>query len=174
MRSFFYDARFVFSTIYSKHFHFLHNCWHSDCYVSKELEITVATTLSRCLARKALTKYGYNLSFTTNLAVTTALFCLLNKYLRGITMSIKTKVLLAIGSLSVLSGLLMPMGIAQAGERFVSVPSNYVYDTSGRSGKVSLHDYCTKSPDEFPNGRIQRMGDVAKRTKKGETKFAFY
>ena len=30
---------------------------------------------------------------------------------------------------------------------YVSVPSNYVYNP--RLG--SLHDYCTKSPDEFPN-----------------------
>jgi hypothetical protein len=57
---------------------------------------------------------------------------------------------LAIGSL--LLGALMPIRIAQANDaKFVSVPSNYVYDTSGRSGRVSLHDYCTKSPDEFPN-----------------------
>jgi hypothetical protein len=33
---------------------------------------------------------------------------------------------------------------------FVDVPSNYVYDTSGRSGPVRLHDYCSISPDEFP------------------------
>jgi hypothetical protein len=30
---------------------------------------------------------------------------------------------------------------------FVGVPSNYVYDPS----RGPLHDYCTKSPDEFPN-----------------------
>ncbi len=30
---------------------------------------------------------------------------------------------------------------------FVGIPSNYVYNP--RRG--SLHDYCTKSPDEFPN-----------------------
>jgi hypothetical protein len=38
-----------------------------------------------------------------------------------------------------------------ASAEFVSVPSNYVYDTSGRSGPVARHDYCTNSPDEFPN-----------------------
>ncbi|MBD1825663.1 hypothetical protein H6F51_24660 [Cyanobacteria bacterium FACHB-DQ100] len=41
------------------------------------------------------------------------------------------------------------MHVASAG--FIGVPSNYVYDTSGRSGPVSRHDYCTNSPDEFPN-----------------------
>jgi hypothetical protein len=67
-------------------------------------------------------------------------------------MSTKSKILSAAGSIPLLVGMLMPMGIAQAGDaKFVSVPSNYVYDTSGRSGRVSLHDYCTKSPDEFPN-----------------------
>jgi hypothetical protein len=67
-------------------------------------------------------------------------------------MSIKSKILSAVGSLPVLFGLLVPVGIAHAGgAKFVSVPSNYIYDTSGRSGKVSLHDYCTMSPDEFPN-----------------------
>jgi hypothetical protein len=35
--------------------------------------------------------------------------------------------------------------IAQAA--FVGVPSNYVYAPS----RGPLHDYCTKSPDEFPN-----------------------
>jgi hypothetical protein len=115
------------------------------------LKIAVATTSSRCLEKKALTQNGCNLPFTANLAVTTTLLCTLENNLRGITMSIKTQVLSAVGSLSVLCGLLTPIGIAQAGERFVSVPSNYVYDTSGRSGKVTLHDYCTKSPDEFPN-----------------------
>lgn len=39
---------------------------------------------------------------------------------------------------------------AQAQSAFVSVPSEYVYDPSGRSGPVALHDYCTSSPDEFP------------------------
>ncbi len=29
----------------------------------------------------------------------------------------------------------------------VKVPSNYIYNPS----RGSLHDYCTKSPDEFPN-----------------------
>ena len=33
----------------------------------------------------------------------------------------------------------------------VSVPPNYIYDTSGLSGPVARHDYCTNSPDEFPN-----------------------
>lgn len=33
----------------------------------------------------------------------------------------------------------------------VDVPSNYIYDTSGRSGPVARHDYCTSSPDEFPS-----------------------
>ncbi len=33
---------------------------------------------------------------------------------------------------------------------FVGVPSNYIYDTSRRSGPVKRHDYCTSSPDEFP------------------------
>lgn len=32
-------------------------------------------------------------------------------------------------------------------ESLVEVPAGYVYDTS----KGSLHDYCTDSPDEFPN-----------------------
>lgn len=30
---------------------------------------------------------------------------------------------------------------------FVGIPSNYVYNPK----RGSLHDYCTKSPDEFPN-----------------------
>lgn len=38
-----------------------------------------------------------------------------------------------------------------ASAKSVGVPSNYVYDTSGRSGPVARHDYCTNSPDEFPN-----------------------
>jgi hypothetical protein len=32
---------------------------------------------------------------------------------------------------------------------YVSVPSNYVYNT--HLNPVELHDYCTHSPDEFPN-----------------------
>lgn len=32
---------------------------------------------------------------------------------------------------------------------FVSIPSNYVYNLN--HVRRSLHDYCTKSPDEFPN-----------------------
>jgi hypothetical protein len=66
-------------------------------------------------------------------------------------MSIKSTIssTLAFG---LLFGALMPVSIAQANDaKFVSVPSNYRYDLSGRSGKVSRHDYCTSSPDEFPN-----------------------
>jgi hypothetical protein len=67
-------------------------------------------------------------------------------------MSIQSTISSAVVSVSLLLGGLMPIGIAQANDaKYVSVPSNYVYDTSGRSGRVSLHDYCTKSPDEFPN-----------------------
>jgi hypothetical protein len=67
-------------------------------------------------------------------------------------MSIKSKLSSAVVSLPVLFGLLMSMGIAQADDtKFVSIPSDYKYDTSGRLRPISHHDYCTKSPDEFPN-----------------------
>jgi hypothetical protein len=67
-------------------------------------------------------------------------------------MSIKFKISSVVAALSLLPGVLGPIGVAQAGDaKFVSVPSNYKYDTSGRSGPVARHDYCTKSPDEFPN-----------------------
>lgn len=39
---------------------------------------------------------------------------------------------------------------AASASDYVDVPSNYIYDTSGRSGPVARHDYCTSSPDEFP------------------------
>jgi hypothetical protein len=67
-------------------------------------------------------------------------------------MSIQSTISSAVVSVSLLFVGLMPISIAQANDaKYVSVPSNYVYDTSGRSGRVSRHDYCTKSPDEFPN-----------------------
>jgi hypothetical protein len=90
--------------------------------------------------------------FQESLAVPKTLFFMPDIHLRGIKMSIKSKVSSAVVFVSLLFGGLTPISIAQANNaKFVSVPSNYVYDTSGRSGKVSLHDYCTKSPDEFPN-----------------------
>lgn len=53
--------------------------------------------------------------------------------------------------------------VALAG--YVDVPSNYVYDTSGRSGPVTLHDYCSYSPDEFPSpvgGNVSFQGPCAR------------
>ncbi len=67
-------------------------------------------------------------------------------------MSIKSKFTSTAISLPLVLCSLIPISTAQANDtKFVSVPSNYIYDTSGRSGRISLHDYCTKSPDEFPN-----------------------
>jgi hypothetical protein len=41
----------------------------------------------------------------------------------------------------------LPEETAGVRSAVVNVPSNYVYDPS----RGSLHDYCTHSPDEFPN-----------------------
>jgi hypothetical protein len=104
------------------------------------------------LAKKALTKHCCNSPFPKNLAVTTTLFFMPNKHLRGIKMSIQFTISSTLAFGAALFGVLMPISIAQANDaKYVSVPSNYVYDTSGRSRPISHHDYCTKSPDEFPN-----------------------
>ena len=39
---------------------------------------------------------------------------------------------------------------AQASDAHVSIPSNYVYNPN-TSYQRTLHDYCTKSPDQFPS-----------------------
>lgn len=41
-----------------------------------------------------------------------------------------------------------PEGTLQA-KAYVGIPSNYVYNLN--HPRKTLHDYCTKSPDEFPN-----------------------
>lgn len=68
----------------------------------------------------------------------------------GTPMTTTSKTVL-ISTLAITIGLTMMDSVTKvASAEFVDVPSNYVYDTSGRSGPVARHDYCTSSPDEFP------------------------
>lgn len=56
----------------------------------------------------------------------------------------KSLAVIGLAGVMVLAGVVAPASAAD----FVSVPSRYVYNPN-TSYQTTLHDYCTKSPDEF-------------------------